>query len=66
MVLAPSGRIVTEAPNMRTDLILSTIDPRETRLQRIRTPLERDERLHLTRDELERIHEERYRHDGRG
>ncbi len=66
VVLAPSGRIVTEAPNMRTDLILSTIDPRETRLQRIRTPLERDERLHLTRDELERIHAERNRHDGQG
>ena len=57
-VVGPSGRILAQAPVLEPGLIVADIDPREIRLQRILTPLGRDERLGLTIDELERIHDE--------
>jgi len=58
LVVSASGRVVAKAPVLEPHLLVAEIDPRETRLQRILTPLHRDERLHLTIDELERIHHE--------
>jgi predicted amidohydrolase len=57
-ILGPSGAALAEAPVLEPSLIVADIDPRETRLQRILTPLGRDERIGLTIDELERIHDE--------
>ena len=57
-VVGPSGNTLSEAPVLEPSLISAVIDPRETRLQRIITPLGRDERLSLTIAELERIRDE--------
>jgi NAD+ synthase (glutamine-hydrolysing) len=62
-VVSPAGWILTRAPVLEPSMIVAEIDPKETRLQRILTPLGRDERLSLTLDELERIRNERL---GRG
>lgn len=59
-ILAPGGTTLAQAPLLEEHLLWATIDPAATRQARIRTPLARDERLHLTLDELERIARERF------
>ena len=54
-VVSPAGIPVATAPVLEPALIAAEIDPREARLQRILTPLGRDERPDLTLAELERI-----------
>jgi predicted amidohydrolase len=63
-VVGPSGRLIVSAPEFEPSLTFADIDPHETRLQRILAPLNRDERLHLTIDELKRIHDESTRREG--
>ncbi|HEV3165378.1 MAG TPA: nitrilase-related carbon-nitrogen hydrolase [Isosphaeraceae bacterium] len=62
-VVGPSGTPLADAGVLEPALVTADIDPRETRLQRILTPLGRDQRLHLIIDEQERIRHESY---GRG
>lgn len=63
-LVGPSGRANVVGPELEPSLIFADIDPRETRLQRILAPLHRDERIHVTLDELRRIHDERTRCEG--
>ncbi len=58
-IVSPTGTPLAQAPVLEPALIGATIDPRDARLQRILTPLGRDERLDLTLAELERIRRER-------
>jgi predicted amidohydrolase len=58
-VVSSAGWELARAPVLEPALITAELDPRETRLQRILTPLGRDERLNLTLHELERIRNER-------
>ncbi len=61
-VVSPFGEVLAEARELESGLVTATIDPRETRIQRIQAPLGRDERIELTIRELERIRDERYKH----
>jgi predicted amidohydrolase len=63
-LVGPSGRVVLQGPEFEPALLFADVDHRETRLQRIIAPLHRDERPHLTFDELKRIHDENSRPDG--
>lgn len=65
VVYAPGGETLVKAPGFEPALVVAPIDPRSTRLQRILAPIDRDERLHLTLDELERIRHGRIHRDPR-
>ncbi|WZO96858.1 nitrilase-related carbon-nitrogen hydrolase [Isosphaeraceae bacterium EP7] len=58
-ILGPGGQTLAVAPELEPAFISAIVDHRETRKQRILAPLARDERLELTRSELERIQYER-------
>lgn len=57
-VVGPTGNPLATAPVLEPATISAVVDPRDARLQRILTPLGRDERLDLTLAELERIRRE--------
>lgn len=59
-VVAPNGNVLAEAPMLDESLWLAEIDLADLRRQRLLTPLARDERLHLTLEELHRIKAQRY------
>ncbi len=54
-VLDPEGEVEASAKELEHDLIFATLDTERIRLARSCTPLLREERLELTRRELERI-----------
>lgn len=54
-VIAPTGEVLLKAPQLEETLLQATVDRREVRRERIANPLLRDERLHLTVRELQRI-----------
>jgi len=58
-VVAPSGEIVTTAPEFEPSLTLATLTETELRRERITSPLVRDENLCITLQELNRISRER-------
>lgn len=58
-LLAPDGSVVAEAPLWEEALVVGTLDTDDLRMQRYQLPLLADERLELTRRELDRIIAER-------
>ncbi|MGH2417517.1 MAG: nitrilase-related carbon-nitrogen hydrolase [Candidatus Limnocylindria bacterium] len=58
-LLAADGSTIVEAPLWEEALVVGTIDPDDLRMQRYGLPLLADERLELTRRELDRIIAER-------
>jgi predicted amidohydrolase len=58
-ILAADGAVVAEAPLWEEALVVGTLDTDDLRMQRYNLPLLADERLELTRRELERIIAER-------
>jgi predicted amidohydrolase len=60
MAVGPDGEIVARAPYFDESLIMGTFDRAQLRRQRLATPLNRDERLLLTLEELGRIKRRRY------
>jgi predicted amidohydrolase len=58
-ILGPDGSVVAEAPLWEEALVVGTIDTDDLRMQRYNLPLLADERLELTRRELDRIIAER-------
>lgn len=58
-VVDPFGRRLAKAPYFDEALLFAEIDPREGQRARMMTPLGRDERLDVTRRELDRIAEAR-------
>jgi predicted amidohydrolase len=58
-ILAADGSVVAEAPLWEEALVVGTLDTDDLRMQRYNLPLLADERLELTRRELERIIAER-------
>jgi predicted amidohydrolase len=58
-VLAADGSVVAEAPLWEEALVVGTLDTDDLRMQRYNLPLLADERLELTRRELDRIIAER-------
>ena len=58
-LLAADGSVVVEAPLWEEALVVGTIDTDDLRMQRYGLPLLADERLELTRRELDRIIAER-------
>jgi predicted amidohydrolase len=54
-IIAPSGEAVAKAPYVDEALLEAELDPAELRRARIANPLLRDERLDLTRRELEAL-----------
>lgn len=59
-IISPSGEQVIKAMYIQEDFIHTTLSDRAIRRERITTPLIRDEQLHLTIQELERIYRERF------
>ena len=59
-IISPSGEQVIKALYIQEDFIHTTLNDRAIRRERIITPLIRDEQLHLTIQELERIYRERF------
>ncbi len=59
-IISPSGDQVIKAMYLQEDFIHTTLSDRVIRRERIITPLIRDEQLHLTIQELERIYRERF------
>ncbi|MGH2536206.1 MAG: nitrilase-related carbon-nitrogen hydrolase [Candidatus Promineifilaceae bacterium] len=57
-VYDPSGRLLAQGPYFKEALVVADLDLAELRPARVRLPLLRDERLALTRRELERIIEQ--------
>ena len=58
-ILAADGSTVVEAPLWEEALVVGTIETDDVRMQRYGLPLLADERLELTRRELDRIIAER-------
>jgi predicted amidohydrolase len=58
-LLAADGSVVVEAPLWEEALVLGTVETEDLRMQRYGLPLLADERLELTRRELDRIIAER-------
>jgi len=58
-LLASDGSVVAEAPLWEEALVVGTLDTDDLRMQRYQLPLLADERLELTRRELDRIIAER-------
>lgn len=59
-VIDPFGSSVAEARQLDEDLVIAEIDRRKIERARVMYPLLRDERLDLTRRELERIYRKRH------
>lgn len=58
-LLGPSGAVIAEGPLYHEALVVGTLETDDLRMQRYALPLLADERLELTRRELERIIAER-------
>ncbi len=63
-VLGPDGGVVVEAPLWEAALVVGTLETDDLRMQRYGLPLLADERLELTRREIDRIISERAGIDG--
>jgi predicted amidohydrolase len=60
-IVSAGGSWLAQAPEFEVTRIAAIIDPRDTRRERLLAPLHRDERVHLTIEELNRIRHESYR-----
>jgi len=60
-IISPSGEQIIKALYIQEDFIHTTLSDRAIRRERIATPLIRDEQLHLTIQELERVYRERFK-----
>ncbi|HEY7452555.1 MAG TPA: nitrilase-related carbon-nitrogen hydrolase [Candidatus Limnocylindria bacterium] len=58
-LIGPSGAVLAEAPLYEEALVIGTYDTDDLRMQRYQLPILADERLELTRRELDRIIAER-------
>jgi predicted amidohydrolase len=58
-LLGPNGAVLAEAPLYEEALVVGTLDTDDLRMQRYQLPILADERLELTRRELDRIIAER-------
>jgi predicted amidohydrolase len=58
-VIAPGGGVLAEAPLYEEALVVASLDTDDLRMQRYQLPILADERLELTRRELDRIIAER-------
>ncbi len=58
-IVGPDGLVVTKGEYLQEEFLCGTIDLGKVRRARMYTPLLRDEKLHLTLRELERIYEQR-------
>ncbi|MGH2484333.1 MAG: nitrilase-related carbon-nitrogen hydrolase [Candidatus Limnocylindria bacterium] len=58
-LIGPGGGVVVEAPLYEEALVVGTLDTDDLRMQRYQLPILADERLELTRRELDRIIAER-------
>ncbi len=58
-LLGPNGAVLAEAPLYEEALVVGTLDTDDLRMQRYQLPILADERLELTRRELDRIINER-------
>jgi predicted amidohydrolase len=58
-LIGPSGAVIAEAPLYEEALVVGTLDTDDLRMQRYQLPILADERLELTRRELDRIIAER-------
>jgi predicted amidohydrolase len=58
-LIGPSGAVLAEAPLYEEALVIGTYDTDDLRMQRYQLPILADERLELTRRELDRILAER-------
>ncbi|HEV7199747.1 MAG TPA: nitrilase-related carbon-nitrogen hydrolase [Candidatus Limnocylindria bacterium] len=58
-LLGPNGAVLAEAPLYEEALVIGTLDTDDLRMQRYQLPILADERLELTRRELDRIIAER-------
>ena len=58
-LIGPSGAVIVEAPLYEEALVVGTLDTDDLRMQRYQLPVLADERLELTRRELDRIIAER-------
>lgn len=62
-IVGAGGSWLAQAPEFEVARISAVVDPRDARRERILTPTHRDERVHLTIEELDRIRHESYRSD---
>jgi predicted amidohydrolase len=62
-IVGAGGSWLAQAPEFEVTRISAVLDPRDTRRERILTPTHRDECMHLTIEELDRIRHESYRSD---
>jgi predicted amidohydrolase len=60
LVVGPDGDLLAAATQLDPALATAEFDPADWQRARLHTPLARDERLHLTIEELERARRERY------
>lgn len=60
-IVGAGGGALIEAPEFEVTSISAVIDPRDARRERILAPMHRDEQIHLTIEELDRIRHECYR-----
>jgi predicted amidohydrolase len=58
-LIGASGAVLAEAPLYEEALVIGTLDTDDLRMQRYQLPILADERLELTRRELDRIIAER-------
>jgi predicted amidohydrolase len=58
-LLGPNGAVLAEAPLYEEAIVIGTLDTDDLRMQRYQLPILADERLELTRRELDRIIAER-------
>lgn len=58
-LFGPTGRPIGQSPLLEEHLLVAEIDPASLRRARRRSPLLRDEKIDLTRRELERIYHQR-------
>jgi predicted amidohydrolase len=65
-IVGAGGSWLAQAPEFEVTTISAVLDPRDTRRERILAPLHRDERVHLTLEELNRIRHESYRSEPDG
>ncbi len=65
-IVGAGGSAMAVAPEFEVATISAVIDSRDARRERILAPMHRDERVHLTIEELNRIRHESYRSDPRG
>ncbi len=64
-IVGAGGSWLAQAPEFDVTRISAVLDPRDTRRERILAPLHRDERVHLTLEELDRIRHDSYRDERR-